>query len=125
MTRLLLVGAGAALGGMARYAIAGAVQARVGPLFPVGTLMVNVLGCAAIGALTGSGYAIGLSEESRLLLVVGLLGGFTTFSAFGYETMALVADGRFGAAALSVAANVGLSLGAVVAGHWAARGLCG
>ena len=125
MSRYLLVALGAALGGMGRYAVADAVQARVGPLFPLGTLAVNVLGCAAIGALTGTGYAIGLSDEARLLLVVGLLGGFTTFSAFGYETMALMAGGRYGAAALSVAANVGLSLGAVMAGHAAARGVWG
>lgn len=122
MTRYALVALGAALGGMARYAVAGAVQARAGATFPLGTLAVNVLGCAAIGALAGPGFAVGLSEEARLLLVVGLLGGFTTFSAFGYETMSLVAGGRYGAAALSVAANVGLSLAAVAAGHWAARG---
>jgi len=125
MTRLVLVALGAALGGVARYAVAGAVQARIGPLFPLGTLAVNVLGCAAIGALTGSGYAIGLSDEARLLLVVGLLGSFTTFSAFGYETVALLAGGRYGAAALSALANVGLSMGAVVAGHLAARGVWG
>lgn len=125
MTRYALVALGAALGGMARYAVAGAVQARAGAAFPLGTLVVNVLGCAAIGALSGPGFAIGLSEEARLLLVVGLLGGFTTFSAFGYETMALVAAGRYGAAALYAGANVALSLAAVAAGHWAARGWWG
>ena len=125
MSRYLLVAAGAAVGGVSRYAMAGWLQARVGPTFPLGTLAVNVLGCAAIGALSGPGLRIPLDDEARALLVVGLLGGFTTFSAFGFESYALLTGGRPSAAAANVALNVGLGLAAVGAGRLATRALLG
>ena len=86
--------------------------------FPFGTLIVNVVGCFAIGALSQLAIAKGaLTEQQRLFLIPGLLGGFTTFSAFGYETMALLQNENPLGAAANVAANVGLGLLAVFAGR--------
>jgi len=90
LTRAALVGFGGFIGSVARYLMAGAVH-RVADraLFPSGTLAVNVLGCLAIGFLGGLAESRGvLSASARLFLLIGVLGGFTTFSSFGFETMA-------------------------------------
>lgn len=113
MTRFLLVASGGALGAVARYAVS--LLAVRWPGFPVATLAVNVAGCLAIGAL-GSSLT---SESARLFLLTGLLGGFTTFSAFGLETQSLASGGKPGLAALYVALSVGAGLGAV----WIGKGL--
>ena len=82
--------------------------------FPAGTLVVNVLGCLAIGLLLGvAGRSSELPESVRLLVVVGLLGSFTTFSTFGKETVDLVAQGAPGRALLVVLGNLALGLPAV------------
>lgn len=113
VTGFLLVGLGGALGSMARYGVALALPS-VG--FPYATLAVNVIGCFGIGlALPALERSAPLAPELRLLVIVGFLGGFTTFSAFGHDTFALVKSG-VGPAILNVAANVLLGLGAVVAG---------
>lgn len=95
MLKIMLVAAGGGCGAVARYILAGWVQERVTLLFPVGTLVVNLVGCLAIGiimpALVGPFL---VREEYRLLLVVGILGGFTTFSAFGWETFSLLNNGQ-------------------------------
>jgi CrcB protein len=96
------------------------VQSRSASLFPFGTLAVNVLGCLLIGAL----MALAVERESlspnlRLLLVTGVLGGFTTFSAFGYETLALAMIERQPLLALAnVATEVVLGLVAAWSGWW-------
>jgi CrcB protein len=118
--QILLVGLGGCIGSVARYLVATWVQSRSGSLFPFGTLAVNVLGCLAIGAL----MALAVERESlspnlRLLLVTGVLGGFTTFSAFGYETLALVEIERRPLLALAnVAVEVVAGLAAAWAGWW-------
>ena len=113
MTKLLLIAAGGGVGSMLRYALAGLTQRMFGGQFPVGTLAVNVIGCFAIGFLATTFSGLGnVREEWRLVLIVGLLGGFTTFSAFGYETLSLFQNGRVGAAILTVLANNVLGLGA-------------
>lgn len=85
--------------------------------FPYATLLVNAVGCLLIGAaLPGPGKTPLLSEPARLFLVVGFLGGFTTFSAFGHETVTLFQHSP-ARAALNVLANVSIGLGAVVAGR--------
>jgi CrcB protein len=118
--QILLVGLGGCIGSVARYLVATCVQSRSGSLFPFGTLAVNVLGCLVIGAL----MALAVERESlspnlRLLLVTGVLGGFTTFSAFGYETLALVEIERRPLLALAnVAVEVVLGLAAAWAGWW-------
>jgi len=94
MKLLLVIGAGSFVGGMARYLISLSIQARFLSSFPYGTLTVNVLGCFLLGvvyALTDRGN---LGEEWRLFLATGILGGFTTFSSFSHETVAMLRDGQ-------------------------------
>ena len=114
MFAFLLVGLGGALGSMARYGVGLALPSTG---FPYATLAVNVIGCFCIGmAMPAAARLEALSPELRLLVVVGFLGGFTTFSAFGNETVALLRSGG-GVALLNVAAHVGLGLAAVVLGR--------
>lgn len=116
LVHLLWVGAGGFVGSVARYALGGAVH-RLAPAaaFPYGTLVVNVLGCLLVGLVAGLAETRqALSPEARLFLVLGLLGGFTTFSAFGYETLALARDSE----ALKALANVGLHLVAGLGAAW-------
>ena len=116
---LLLVGSGGFVGSALRYAVSGWVQ-RLDPAgsFPYGTLAVNALGCLVIGLLGGLADArSALGPEARLLVMIGLLGGFTTFSTFGYETLGLLRAGSFLAAGTNVAASLVLCLVAVWLGH--------
>lgn len=112
---LLLVGSGGALGSVARYLVSGWVQRAFGPVqgFPLGTLVVNVTGSLLIGLLAGLVLFRHLpGAGARLFLVVGLLGGYTTFSAFSLETVVLLRAGQVSAALLNVALQVGLGLAA-------------
>lgn len=109
---VLLVAAGGALGSVLRYAVSVLLAASLGPGFPWGTLAVNVLGSAAIGALAG----LGVEGGWRLLLVTGLLGGFTTFSAFSLET-ALLWERGWWLALLYVLASVALGLAGFALGY--------
>jgi CrcB protein len=116
---LLLVGSGGFVGSVLRYAVAGWVQ-RLDPLgsFPYGTLAVNAFGCLAIGVLGGLADARSvLGPEARLLVLVGVLGGFTTFSTFGHETLALLRAGSIAAAGANVLASVALCLVATWLGY--------
>lgn len=105
MRNIVIVGLGGFAGSILRYRVSGWVQRLSGnPLFPYGTLGVNVLGCLAIGLLGGwVENAELLSPSTRLFLLLGVLGGFTTFSTFGYEAMALLRDSELAAAAIYVA----------------------
>ena len=115
----LLVGLGGAIGSMARYGV-GLVLA--GTAFPLATLVVNVIGCFCIGlALPALDRGRVLAPDMRLLIVVGFLGGFTTFSAFGYESVTLMRTSS-ALAAINIAANVLLGLAAVIAGSMVASG---
>ena len=124
MLRVTMVVLGGALGSLARFGLTSVTQRWAGPAFPLGTLVVNVFGCFAAGLLAAwlATRAQG-AESARLFGIVGVLGGFTTFSAFGLDTLALLRDGRTTAALGNVAANVLLGLGAVALGWCAARGL--
>jgi CrcB protein len=117
--RVLLVGAGGFLGSALRYLVGGAIyRARSGTLFPLDTLIINVTGCLAIGLLAGLAESRGVfSGATRAFLMIGVLGGFTTFSTFGYETFQLARDGQSATALLSVALQVTLGLAAVWTGH--------
>jgi CrcB protein len=122
MVKLLIVGLGGFLGAVARWGVAGAVQRLAGGIFPSGTLAVNVLGCAAIGVLMGLVTEHSLfGPGARLFLLAGFLGAFTTFSTFGWETLALIRDGEWLPAFLNVALNVLAGLAAVFAGLAAVR----
>lgn len=126
LNRYVLVMAGGALGSLCRYAVQGWAQKAVYGSFPVGTLLVNVIGCFLIGVLnmlfTGP---IAIPVEYRVGVLVGLLGGFTTFSSFGWETFALANDGQSLSALTNVLASVGLGMAAVWLGYRIAERLYG
>ena len=127
MIKLLLIGTGGFIGSILRYLVSGSVQAASHSIaFPYGTLAVNVAGCLVIGLMSYLTDSRGAgSPETRAVLMVGLLGGFTTFSAFGNETLNLFRDGEHLLAGANVAANVMLGLTAVWLGRVAAHALWG
>ena len=111
---LACVAGGGALGAVTRFVLGGLIQG--GAAFPRGTLIINVSGCLAFGILSAL-TADRVSEPMRLLVFTGILGGYTTFSAFGGETLVLARDQPARAAAY-VLLSVGLGLAAVAAGYW-------
>ena len=123
MPPLLLVMLGGALGAGARHLFGRAALTLLGPRFPWGTLGVNLLGGLLMGVLAGSLARFGDGEGARLLLGVGVLGGFTTFSAFSLDTMSMIERGATGLAAAYVAASVLGSIAALYVGLRLARGL--
>lgn len=114
------VALGGALGSVARYGCTGLAARLAGTAFPWGTLLVNVVGSLVIGAIaalaTGDGRPL-VTGDARAFVTVGVLGGFTTFSAFSLETFVLARDGAWGAAAANVTASVALCLLAVALGY--------
>ena len=121
MKALLLVALGGAVGSVARYKLSGLVLAHtVDWRFPAGTFAVNVLGCLVAGILAGLAEKHDMfAADVRLLLFTGLLGGFTTFSAFGLETMHLVKRGDL----MVAGANIVLSVVMGLAALWLGLGL--
>jgi CrcB protein len=117
---LVAVAAGGAVGSVARYVLGALIQ-RVGPGFPFGTLAVNVTGSFLLGVLMTWLVARSASPELRLLLTIGLCGGYTTFSTFAFESALLMQDGRFFRATLYVALSVTLTITAMFAGFAAGR----
>ncbi|HEX6850842.1 MAG TPA: fluoride efflux transporter CrcB [Candidatus Polarisedimenticolaceae bacterium] len=118
--RFLWVCFGGFLGTGARYALNGWIAQRYGETFPVGTLAVNVLGSFAIGviyAATGPDSRWVVSPDVRQFLMIGILGGFTTFSSFSLQTLALLREGEVGAAVANVVLSVVLCLLAAWAGE--------
>ena len=115
---------GAALGGVARYYLASAIQQRVGPTFPWGTLVINVSGSLLLGMLMRYALATpSISAELRAFLTTGFCGGYTTFSTYSYETATLLEDGQYGRAGTYALASVVLALVATFAGFVLAREL--
>jgi CrcB protein len=112
---LFLAGLGGFIGSALRYSVSGFVQNWSRSIhFPFGTLTVNLIGCFAIGFLSQLAETRGIfTAESRTLIFIGVLGGFTTFSAFGNETINLWRDGENLLATLNIAAHLLLCLGAV------------
>lgn len=122
LTALLVIGLGAALGANLRYSLGLWVAERLGKGFPYGTMLINILGSFGIGAFLGLAATYSaLGGNWRLLIVTGLLGGFTTFSAFSWEAYELLVQGRWRDAALYVFGSVLLGLAATVAGVALAR----
>jgi fluoride exporter len=118
-----LVALGSALGGMARYGVSGVVARRFGETFPFGTLVVNITGCFVIGlfaALTQASGVLAGSLPTREFVIVGLCGGYTTFSSFSLQTLNLIRDGEWLSAAGNIVASTGLCLVAVWLGFLAA-----
>jgi fluoride exporter len=119
MTNFLLVGLGGAIGSIARYLLSGWAQTLAKSIdFPYGTLAVNLLGCFIIGFLSQLAEARGaFTPETRLFVFIGVLGGFTTFSTFGNETVNLARDGLGALALVNIGASVMLGLSAVWLGR--------
>jgi fluoride exporter len=117
--RLVLVGSGGFLGAVFRYLLSGFVQTLTKSIgFPYGTMVVNIVGCLLIGVLSQMDELRGiLSTETRLLLLVGVLGAFTTFSTFSNETLNLLTENKIGFALLNVVVSVTVGLGAVWIGR--------
>lgn len=123
MREVVLVGVGGALGAALRY-IAGGWVHRLVPAgaFPWGTLAVNVVGCLAVGVLAGLAEGRGLLGPAlRLFLLIGLLGGFTTYSTFAFETVALSRDAEVARAGANVVAHLVAGLGTAWLGLTLAR----
>ncbi|MEU4144299.1 fluoride efflux transporter CrcB [Streptomyces parvulus] len=112
----LLVAAGGMVGAPLRYLADRAVQSRHDSVFPWGTFTVNVVGCLALGLLTGATLAGAAGSGLRLLLGTGLCGALTTYSTFSYETLRLAETGSRLPAVLNVLASVAAGLAAVFAG---------
>jgi CrcB protein len=121
MPSLLLVMLGGALGAGARHLFGRGALVLLGPAFPWGTLAVNLLGGLLMGVLAGTLARTGAGEPWRLLLGVGVLGGFTTFSAFSLDTVTLIGRGDAGLATAYVLASVIGSVAALYAGLGIAR----
>jgi fluoride exporter len=123
---LLYVAIGSALGGVSRYLLGGYIQRVLQTEFPAGTLLINVSGSLLIGAILQ--YAVETSTvtpELKALLTIGFCGGYTTFSTFSYETLALLKDGEWTRAGVYIASSVLLSLVATFVGFVLAREVIG
>jgi CrcB protein len=123
LTNVALVGTGGFIGSTLRYVVS-LLAVRLWPnqTLPIATLGVNVAGCLAIGFLAGvSDTRQAVGHGMRLFLIVGVLGGFTTFSTFGFETFALFREGETARALLNLCLNATTTIGAVAAGYAVAR----
>jgi fluoride exporter len=121
---LWYIAAGSALGGVSRYLLGGMVQRILDTTFPAGTLAVNLTGSFLLGLFLR--YALDtptLTPEVRAFLTIGFCGGYTTFSTFSYETVAMLEDGEWARAGLYAALSVLLALGATILGFLVARGV--
>jgi len=109
---------------VARYLLAGVVHRVSSPYFPYGTFVVNVLGCLAFGAIFAlSEERAAVGSSARAFLLVGVLGGFTTFSSFTFETFQLIRDGELLLASANAVGQVVIGLGAFWAGTTLVRAL--
>jgi CrcB protein len=126
MEHVLAVGIGGFVGAVLRYWLSGMAQRWAGDSFPLGTLLVNVLGCMVLGAIMCLvEYRQWFGPHVRIFITIGILGGLTTFSTFGYETFALLRDGQLAAALSNVTANVVFGTAAVTLGWFAAKTVSG
>ena len=125
MQSYIWIGIGGALGSIARYWCGGVASRLVGETFPWGTLFVNIVGSFIIGffaALTGPDGRLPAGDTVRQFVMIGLCGGFTTFSAFSVQTLDLIQDGDWLRAGANVVGSVILCLAAVWLGHVVAAG---
>ena len=121
MRTILAIGVGSFIGGVSRYLLSVLIQAKAAALFPFGTLAVNIAGCLLIGVVFGCSEKGLVSSAGHLFLTTGVLGGFTTFSAFSVETFTLFKNGHPGYAIAYVFASVLLGLLATCAAYWAVK----
>jgi CrcB protein len=128
MLTYVWIAIGSALGGMSRYGLSRAVALRYGETFPWGTLTVNVIGSLVIGfvaALSGPDSRMIISPNARQFMMVGLCGGFTTFSSFSLQTLELIRNRDFAEAGGNVLLSVAACLAAVAIGYIAGNSLTG
>ena len=124
MQKTILVGLAGLAGTLLRYWLSGVVARRFGETFPWGTMAVNVIGCFLAGAafyLTEERFLV--NPTMRAVILIGLLGGFTTFSSYGLQTFTLIREGEFGWATLNVAVSNLLGLLMVWAGYVSVKAL--
>lgn len=119
---LAYIALGSAAGGIARYLIGVVVQSRASIGFPIATLLINVSGSLLLGFLIRY-YVVSpsISPEFRAMITTGLCGGYTTFSAFSFETASLIEDGDYGRASLYIGLSVALSIAATFGGFAIAK----
>lgn len=122
MQKVLLIGLAGLVGTLGRYALSGIIARRFGETFPTGTLVVNVAGCFLAGFLF---YLMQerflVNDTTRMVVMIGLLGGFTTFSSFGLQTFTLLRDGEIWFAAMNLVGSNLLGLLMVWAGYTLAK----
>jgi len=116
MKIILLIGLGSSIGGIFRYILAEGLQQKLQSTLPFGTFAVNVIGCLLIGIVFGFFERGHLSQEWRMFLATGVLGGFTTFSAFSMETVNLLRDGQYWSVLTYLSGSILISLIATIAG---------
>jgi fluoride exporter len=124
MKKTILIGLAGLLGTVFRYWLSGSVARKYGETFPLGTLFVNVAGCFLAGSvfyLTEERFLV--NPTVRTVILIGFLGGFTTFSSFGLQTFTLMREGEFGLATLNVTVSNLLGLLMVWAGYSLAKAL--
>jgi CrcB protein len=127
LMQYLVIGLGGALGSMSRFGLGSWIDSgaqKTGPIFPWGTIIVNITGCFIIGfiySISASEGRLMLSSLTRQFIMIGILGGYTTFSSFSLQTLSLAQDGQWG----SAAANVALSIVLCLVGVWLGAALAG
>jgi fluoride exporter len=122
MVRVLWVALGGGMGSVARYLVDGWVLRATGPYFPSGTFVVNVLGCLVFGVIAGAAdERFMVAPAGRAFVLIGILGGFTTFSTFTFETLQLVRDAQFARALGNLLGQVVLGFVAMWAGYNTSR----
>ncbi len=117
MRTLLIIGTGGFIGSIFRYLVSRSVQEKFTTAFPLGTLSVNILGCFLIGVVLSWSERGGFNADWRMFLATGLCGGFTTFSAFSNETLALMRDGQWMYAGAYIAISIITGLAATFTGY--------
>lgn len=117
MLAFVFVGLGGFIGSVSRYGLNILTTKFLGPAFPFATAAVNIIGCFLIGLLFAAAKKFSFSEAVTLFLTTGVLGGFTTFSAFGFETFRLLQLSRFDLAVINISVNLFLGIAAVWIGH--------
>lgn len=122
MSKLFLIGLAGFIGTVSRYLLSGVIAKRYGETFPMGTLIVNLIGCFLVGLLF---YLLEerflVNQTARTVILIGFLGGFTTFSSYGLQTFTLLQDGEFGFAVLNITVSNLVGLLLVWAGYTLAR----
>lgn len=122
LLNIIVIALGAALGANLRYGLSLWAAQRLGASFPYGTLLINVIGSFVIGVvLTLTSTRVTISEPLRLLIVTGMLGGFTTFSSYSWESYTLISSGSWLAAGFYVLGSVALGLAGAFLGAGVVR----